>query len=176
MVLATISAIFHIFLLGPSLFFAIFPLIHGPGYFIILQIWSLINICASTLLAFIHFLPQIYYTWTLERVESLSIPTMIMQVPTYFLLAASLAVRFGTPGETALVNYLIGVNAWVNYLVAGCEQGILLGLSIYFVYGMPGKDRLPAEENEHEDAGDRPNSFPDEQTPLLSNEPSGALS
>jgi uncharacterized protein with PQ loop repeat len=189
---ATTSAIFHILFLGPSLFFATSPPQYGPGYFIIMQIWSWINICVSGLLAFIHFLPQIYYTWSLERVESLSISTMIMQVPAYFLLAASLALRFQIDSsENVFANYTDRAIAWVNYLCSGCEQSILLGLSIMYI--MPGKgmlsaeeseqgeegggeDNPPAEENAHEDAGERPSCPPDEQTPLLSNDPGRASS
>jgi uncharacterized protein with PQ loop repeat len=182
-----ISAIFHVFLLGPSLFLALNPPFYGPGYFIIMQIWSWVNICISAVLSLILFLPQIYCTFALERMESLSIPTMIMQAPAYFLLAASLVLRFKVDAtESVFANYADRAVVWVNYLVAGLGQSILLGLSLYFVHIMPMKGGLlveasgnggaggtgdghpPGEDNEREDADGRLN----EETPLLSTEPS----
>jgi PQ loop repeat len=159
-----VSVIFYVFLLAPSLFFAIFPPIRGPGYFIILQTWSFITIGVSTLLALISFLPQIYYTWTLKQLESLSITTISMQVPAYFLLVASLALRFGSPSDAG--NYFTAYNVWVNYLITDSQEGILLGLSIYLAYAMPENNRL-SEENGHENTHERADSITDEQTPLL---------
>jgi hypothetical protein len=87
-----------------------------------------------------------------------------MQVPAYFLLVASLALRFGSPSDAG--NYFTAYNVWVNYLITGSQEGILLGLSMYLAYAMPENNRL-SEENGHENTHERADSITDEQTPLL---------
>ncbi|KAL9063500.1 MAG: hypothetical protein Q9157_008214, partial [Trypethelium eluteriae] len=76
----------------------------------------------STLLASIQYIPQLYTTWRLQSVLSLSIPMMLIQTPGSFLWAASLAARLGWEGWSA----------WAVYGVTGCLQGILLGMGIAF--------------------------------------------
>ena len=69
----------------------------------------------STILAIIQYFPQIYTTWVLRRVASLSIPMMCIQTPGSFVWAASLAARLGAGGWSA----------WGVYMVTGCLQGSL---------------------------------------------------
>lgn len=76
----------------------------------------------STILASIQYFPQIWTTWTLKRVGSLSIPMMCIQTPGSFVWAGSLAKRFGIEGWSA----------WGVYLVTGCLQGSLLVMGSYF--------------------------------------------
>ena len=77
---------------------------------------------AGTVLAAIQYLPQIYTTWQLQKVGSLSIPMMCIQTPGSFLWVASLAGRLGWEGWST----------WGIYLVTGCLQGCLLIMSISF--------------------------------------------
>ena len=76
----------------------------------------------STILASIQYFPQIWTTWNLKRVGSLSIPMMCIQTPGSFVWAGSLAKRFGAEGWSA----------WGVYLVTGCLQGSLLVMGAYF--------------------------------------------
>ena len=76
----------------------------------------------ATVLASIQYFPQLYTTYQLKAVGSLSIPMMLIQTPGSFLWAASLAARYGPEGWSA----------WGVYLVTGCLQGSLLGLGIYY--------------------------------------------
>ncbi|KAI1615773.1 hypothetical protein EDD37DRAFT_206777 [Exophiala viscosa] len=76
----------------------------------------------STVLASIQYFPQIYTTFMLKRVGSLSIPMMLIQTPGSFVWAASLAARLGSEGWSA----------WGVYLVTGCLQGTLLIMGMYF--------------------------------------------
>ncbi|KEF55382.1 uncharacterized protein A1O9_08132 [Exophiala aquamarina CBS 119918] len=76
----------------------------------------------STILASIQYFPQIWTTWNLKRVGSLSIPMMCIQTPGSFVWAGSLAKRFGMEGWSA----------WGVYLVTGCLQGSLLVMGSYF--------------------------------------------
>ncbi|KAF2268751.1 PQ loop repeat protein-like protein [Lojkania enalia] len=78
----------------------------------------------GTLLAAIQYLPQIYMTWKLQEVGSLSVPMMCIQTPGSFVFASSLAVRLG-PG---------GWSAWGLFILTGCLQGILLGMSLSFLW------------------------------------------
>lgn len=82
---------------------------------------NLMGICA-TILAAIQYLPQIWMTYTLGHVGSLSIPMMLIQTPGAFLWAGSLAARLGMEGWST----------WGIFLVTGCLQGCLLVMGIYF--------------------------------------------
>ncbi|KAL8905731.1 MAG: hypothetical protein Q9207_002445 [Kuettlingeria erythrocarpa] len=77
---------------------------------------------AGTLLAAIQFLPQIYTTWKLQAVGSLSIPMMCIQTPGSFVWVGSLAGRLG----------LAGWSTWGIYLMTGLLQGGLLIMAICF--------------------------------------------
>jgi hypothetical protein len=76
----------------------------------------------ATVLAAIQYLPQIWMTWNLGHVGSLSIPMMLIQTPGSFVWSGSLAARLG----------LAGWSTWGVFLVTGCLQGCLLIMGIYF--------------------------------------------
>lgn len=73
-------------------------------------------------LACVQYFPQIWTTYQLGHVGSLSIPMMVIQTPGSFVWAGSLAARLGTEGWSI----------WGVYLVTGCLQGCLLVMGIYF--------------------------------------------
>lgn len=74
------------------------------------------------ILAAIQYVPQIWTTWRLQHVGSLSIPMMCIQTPGGFVFAGSLAARLGKEGWST----------WAVYLVLGTLQGILLVMAICF--------------------------------------------
>jgi hypothetical protein len=76
----------------------------------------------ATALAAIQYLPQIWMTWHLGHVGSLSIPMMLIQTPGSFVWSASLAARLGIEGWST----------WGVFLVTGCLQGCLLVMGICF--------------------------------------------
>jgi len=76
----------------------------------------------ATALAGIQYLPQIWMTWHLGHVGSLSIPMMLIQTPGSFVWSGSLAVRLGIEGWST----------WGVFLVTGCLQGCLLVMGICF--------------------------------------------
>jgi hypothetical protein len=112
--------------------------------------WAIgLGLCAA-ILACIQYLPQIWTTWKLQHVMSLSIPMMCIQTPGSFVFAASLAGRLGAEGWSA----------WGVYVITGCLQGCLLAMGISFEL----RDRrLKRAEEEEEEAQE-----PDETTGLLS--------
>lgn len=87
-----------------------------------LQSWANTLGILAAVLASIQYFPQLYTTWRLQDVASLSIPMMCIQTPGSFVWAASLALRLGVEGWSA----------WGVYLVTGCLQGGLLCMGIYF--------------------------------------------
>ncbi|KAF3920765.1 hypothetical protein ABW20_dc0103060 [Dactylellina cionopaga] len=75
----------------------------------------------STVLASIQYIPQIYTTYKLQAVGSLSIPMMCIQTPGSFIWAFSLATREGTDWSS-----------WLVYCCTGTLQGSLLVMAIIF--------------------------------------------
>jgi hypothetical protein len=90
-----------------------------PGF---LETWGNILGITATILAGIQYIPQIWMTWHLGHVGSLSIPMMLIQTPGSFVWAASLAARLGVQGWST----------WGVFLVTGCLQGCLLVMGICF--------------------------------------------
>jgi hypothetical protein len=90
----------------------------------------------ATILAGIQYFPQIWMTWHLRHVGSLSIPMMLIQTPGSFVWAGSLAARLGVEGWST----------WGVFLVTGCLQGCLLFMGIYFeVQARKGKQNTEGE-------------------------------
>ena len=100
----------------------------------------------GTCLAAVQFLPQIWTTWKLKAVGSLSIPMMCIQTPGSFLGVGSLAARFGWEGWST----------WGIYLVTGILQGCLLAMGVTFELrarkkGMSGKGDVNGMNNGYTD-------------------------
>lgn len=133
-----------------------FFLLAKPEY---LLTWAnMLGIVASAL-ACIQYLPQIYTTYRLGRILSLSIVTMLVQVPGAFVFSFSLYLRVGVEGWST----------WLVYCVTGVLQGWLLVLAIRFH-----KTNKQAQEAEEERAaaraGRRFSATHTERSPLLGNE------
>lgn len=125
----------------------------------------------SAVLASIQYFPQIYTTFRLRCVGSLSIPMMCIQTPGSLVWAGSLAVRKGWSGWSI----------WGVLVVTACLQGTLLTMAIYFEYFGPNRKRQAghyADQNGTIDgsAGEGENLQPEpareerpttEETPLL---------
>jgi hypothetical protein len=121
-----------------------------------LQGWANFLGVLSTILASIQYFPQIWTTYQLKRVGSLSIPMMCIQTPGSFLWSASLASRLGPAGWSA----------WGVYLVTGTLQGTLLVMGSYFEYNHAKKEREELEVGTAQGNG-TVQSEHDETTPLL---------
>lgn len=133
-----------------------------------LQTWANMLGIFGALLASIQYLPQLWTTWSLGHVGSLSIVTLCIQAPGSFVFATSLAIRLGRSGWSA----------WAVYVVGGCLQACLLLMAATFearqrkeARAKAGIHRRVASTN---DAGlggvdGAPESVgvSDEQTPLL---------
>ena len=117
------DALFVVYL-STAHFFAVLivSIIVFARFFNSLQGWANLLGAFSTVLASIQYLPQIWTTWRLQKVLSLSIPMMCIQTPGSYLFAASLAVRLGWSGWSA----------WGVYIVTGVLQGCLLVMAIAF--------------------------------------------
>ena len=108
------------------------------------QSWAtLLGLCAA-ILACIQYIPQLWTTWRLQHVMSLSIPMMCIQTPGSFVFAASLAMRLGAGGWSA----------WGVYIVTGLLQGCLLFMGIKFELRDRRKRHLQ-EEAESDGADER---------------------
>lgn len=90
----------------------------------LLQAWANTLGIVATGLAAVQYFPQIWMTWHLGHVGSLSIPMMMIQTPGSFVWSASLAARLGIDGWST----------WGIFLVTGCLQGCLLVMGIMFEY------------------------------------------
>ncbi len=76
----------------------------------------------AAILAAVQYLPQIYTTYHLKHVGSLSIPMMCIQTPGGFVFAGSLFVRLGWGGWSS----------WGIFLLTAVMQGILLSMAVYY--------------------------------------------
>jgi len=94
-------------------------LIARPQY---LSAWANVLGISATVLAAIQYIPQIWMTWHLGHIGSLSIPMMLIQTPGSFVWSGSLAARLGIEGWST----------WGVMLVTGCLQGCLLIMGISF--------------------------------------------
>ncbi|ESZ92594.1 hypothetical protein SBOR_7011 [Sclerotinia borealis F-4128] len=87
-----------------------------------LGVWANTLGIIATILAGIQYLPQIWLTYNLGHIGSLSIPMMLIQTPGSFVWSASLFARLGAGG----------LSTWGVFLVTGCLQGCLLVMGISF--------------------------------------------
>ena len=106
---------------------------------------------SASIMACVQYFPQIWTTWKLQKVLSLSIVTMLIQVPGAFLFSFSLFLRVGWQGWSS----------WLVYCVTGVCQASLLGMAINFWM----RDRRKKQEEMA--AGDPIYDQPTESDPLL---------
>ena len=128
-----------------------------------LQTWANLLGTFSTILASIQYLPQIWTTWQLQQVLSLSIPMMCIQTPGSYLFAASLAIRLGWSGWSA----------WGVYIVTGLLQGCLLAMAITFELRdikkkLKSTGTMSGNEDNMRDDNTQADVYDDESRPLLS--------
>ncbi|KAK6515183.1 hypothetical protein TWF506_007528 [Arthrobotrys conoides] len=97
----------------------------------------------STVLASIQYIPQIFTTYKLKAVGSLSIPMMCIQTPGSFIWALSLATREGTDWSS-----------WLVYCVTGVLQGSLLVMAIIFERRRKQEEADAALFMDHDDEDD----------------------
>jgi hypothetical protein len=116
-----------------ALLVASLTLLHGLAVIIItgilstvarehLSIWANVLGVMAALLAGVQYIPQIWTTYHIKHVGSLSIPMMCIQTPGGFVFAASLFARLGWAGWSS----------WGIFLLTATMQGILLYLAIYY--------------------------------------------
>ncbi|ROT42999.1 hypothetical protein SODALDRAFT_28191 [Sodiomyces alkalinus F11] len=87
-----------------------------------LTVWAnFLGIMAAALAA-VQYIPQIWTTYHLGHVGSLSIPMMCMQTPGGYLFAFNLYRRLGAEGWST----------WGIYLLTASMQGVLLAMAIYY--------------------------------------------
>ncbi|KAF2726775.1 PQ loop repeat protein-like protein [Polyplosphaeria fusca] len=130
----------------------------APGH---TRAWANFLGILGTLLAAIQYLPQIYTTYKLQEVGSLSVPMMCIQTPGSFVFAASLAVRLG-PG---------GWSAWGLFIFTGLLQGCLLGMAVGFL--LRDRKKRSTEEAEQTVRDWVARGEEHEETPLLRNGSAG---
>ena len=107
------------------------------------QTWANLLGTIAGILSGIQYLPQIYYTYRLRDVKSLSVVTMLIQVPGAFLFSFSLWLRVGWEGWST----------WLMFVVTGLLQGVLLALATsYYVAGRRAGKGAQTESIHH--AGD----------------------
>lgn len=105
-----------------------------PSY---LTLWANFLGIMGAALAATQYVPQIWTTYHLKHVGSLSIPMMCIQTPGGFLFAASLFARLGWAGWSA----------WGIILMTAFMQGALLVMGIYFEILNRRQQRLDESRN-----------------------------
>jgi uncharacterized protein with PQ loop repeat len=116
-----------------ALLVAVLTLLHGLAVIVItgilttvapekLGVWANTLGIMAALLAAVQYLPQIWMTYHIKHVGSLSIPMMCMQTPGGFIFAGSLFARLGWAGWSS----------WGIFVLTASMQGILLTMAIYY--------------------------------------------
>ena len=109
------------------------------------QGWANLLGSAAGLLSTIQYLPQIWYTYQLGDIKSLSVVTMLIQVPGSFLWAFSLWQRVGTEGWSS----------WAVYLISGVLQGVLLSMAVsYWVANRGNTNKDESDDDSIRDVDD----------------------
>ncbi|KAK2057354.1 ATP synthase F0 [Colletotrichum caudatum] len=89
-----------------------------------LDIWAnFLGVMAGALAA-VQYIPQIWTTYHIKHVGSLSIPMMCIQTPGGFLFAGSLFARLGWEGWST----------WGIFVLTAFMQGVLLVMAIYYEF------------------------------------------
>lgn len=109
------------------------------------------------MLAMVQYLPQIYFTWRMGDVKSLSIITMLIQVPGAFLFAFSLWQRVGWEGWST----------WLVYIVTGILQAVVLGLAITYYLRARRRGIQEADDSDSVQSSQEPEGEATEHTALL---------
>ena len=116
-----------------ALLVASLTLLHGLGVIVVtgilatvapekLGVWADTLGVMAALLAGVQYIPQIWMTYHIKHVGSLSIPMMCIQTPGGFVFAGSLAARYGWAGWSS----------WGIFVLTATMQGILLSMAIYY--------------------------------------------
>jgi len=116
-----------------ALLVASLTLLHGLGVIVVtgilatiapdkLSTWAAVLGVMAAALAAVQYLPQIWTTYHLKHVGSLSIPMMCIQTPGGLVFAGSLFARLGWAGWSS----------WGIFVLTAMMQGSLLYLAIYY--------------------------------------------
>ncbi|KAG9664031.1 hypothetical protein KCU64_g949, partial [Aureobasidium melanogenum] len=100
--------------------------------------WSNFLGILAAILSSIQYIPQLYTTWKAKQVLSLSIASMLIQVPGAFVFAFSLWLRVGWEGWST----------WFVYCVTGVLQGALLVMAIMFYQKEKKEEHMEREPTE----------------------------
>lgn len=127
-----------------------------------LDTWAPMLGLMAAILAAVQYFPQIWTTYHLKHVGSLSIPMMCIQTPGGFLFAASLFARLGWGGWSS----------WGIFLLTATMQGVLLYLAIFYELQArssadDGRPKSPYPAHSHLHA----NGFDDDTPGRYSNHP-----
>lgn len=163
-----------------SSIFAIWPTENNFDL-VIFSAWACFIALVSTFMAIVPRYPNHYSLFTLKIAERWITPVLCVQASMYFILAGSLAARFGV--HHALSPNRIcsrGQSIWINFLFAR----FIHSMSIYMLYLIPKEERDAIDKAEAENLAaeqakdgirksteDTAMTFTiDDHTPLISNE------
>lgn len=121
------------------------------------QRWANFLGFVSSGMALIQYMPQIYYTYHLGDVKSLSLLTMLIQIPGSFLFAFSLWLHVGWEGWSA----------WAQCIVTAVLQCTLFVLAMYYTVQQRSSERKNAGDQRLN--GGLNGAEADERSALLSN-------
>ncbi|KFA60084.1 hypothetical protein S40285_09292 [Stachybotrys chlorohalonatus IBT 40285] len=143
------------------------------------QTWADILGILVALLACVQWLPQVYTTWSLGHLGSLSLASLSLSAPYSWIFGISMMAREGPAGWSA----------WIVYLLVGLMQAFLISLGVAY-HVKAWREPPPAPERPERPSNRLNLQFsgwntsrqsmasshiaPDEQRPLLGSRPSGS--
>lgn len=147
-----------LFILGPPLVTVFSPHFASKAHQSLIQGWYLFTSTLSLVVATLQYLPQMYTTLRLKHHHSLSMIMLTVQTPVLLLLSISnVSEGDRTPHEKGRYLWVRwmhdGEIAWMNQIVSGCAEGLLLALCLYLYFSQRkfGRDDLEGDEDAEEE-------------------------
>ena len=157
-VIGLISLVLVLLILGPTLAIVLSPQLASRVHEALIQDWSFFASILSLLAATLQYLPQMYTTLRLKHHHSLSIMMLAVQIPVLLLLGIynSSESNRTPPNERGYlwVRWLQNEEiAWMNQIVSGCAESLLLVLCLYLYLSRRGfgRDSLDGDEDAEEE-------------------------
>ncbi|KAL8738584.1 MAG: hypothetical protein Q9181_000635 [Wetmoreana brouardii] len=128
---------------APTLIIVFSPSVAATAPKSLVQDWSFFTSTLSLAAATLQYLPQLHSTWKLKHHKSLSLATLIIQIPVFLVLGISKRTQPANipqhPDDYRLISRLQNTDGitYLDYIVSASVEAFLLTLCLYLHYVRP---------------------------------------